>query len=111
GYGSKGASLRVMLTFEDGARASYSATYESSGHEFFERGQEFYTRLVGERATLHVFQRWLVLCERGRWPRASSGVAEGKRPKSAFSCDNSHARLNPARRPTPGGATTCRRWP
>ena len=64
-----GASLRVMLTFEDGARAFYSATYESSGHEFFERGQEFYARLVGERATLHVFHRWLVLCERGRWPR------------------------------------------
>ena len=65
----RGASLRVMLDFEGGARALYSATYESSGHEFFERGQEFYVRLVGERATLHVFQRWLVLCERGRWPR------------------------------------------
>jgi predicted dehydrogenase len=64
-----GASMRVMLTFEDGARAFYSATYESSGHEFFERGQEFYLRLVGERATLHVFHRWLLLCERGRWPR------------------------------------------
>jgi predicted dehydrogenase len=64
-----GASLRVMLDFEGGARAVYTATYESSGHEFFERGQEFYLRLVGERATLHVFQRWLVLCERGRWPR------------------------------------------
>jgi predicted dehydrogenase len=65
----QGASMRVMLHFEDGARALYSATYESSGHEFFERGQEFYLRLVGERATLHVFHRWLVLCERGRWPR------------------------------------------
>jgi predicted dehydrogenase len=65
----QGASMRVMLDFEDGARALYSATYESSGHEFFERGQEFYLRLVGEHATLHVFHRWLVLCERGRWPR------------------------------------------
>ncbi|MGH9903199.1 MAG: Gfo/Idh/MocA family protein, partial [Pyrinomonadaceae bacterium] len=64
-----GASLRVMLTFEDGARAVYTATYESSGHEFFERGQEFYARFVGARATLHVFHRWLVLCERGRLPR------------------------------------------
>lgn len=71
-----GASLRVMLDFEDGARALYSATYESSGHEFFERGQEFYLRLVGERATLHVFQRWLVLCERGRWPRV---IRRGRR--------------------------------
>jgi predicted dehydrogenase len=71
-----GASLRVMLNLEGGARAFYSATYESSGHEFFERGQEFYMRLVGERATLHVFQRWLVLCERGRWPRI---VRRGRR--------------------------------
>jgi predicted dehydrogenase len=65
----RGGSLRAMLTFEGGARAFYSATYESSGHEYFEGGQEFYARVVGERATLHVFHRWLVLCERGRWPR------------------------------------------
>ena len=65
----EGASLRVMLSFEGGTRASYSATYESSGHEFFERGQEFYTRFVGEHATLHVFQRWLILCERNKLPR------------------------------------------
>lgn len=64
-----GASLRVMLSTEEGARVFYSATYESSGHEFFERGQEFYTRFVGERATLHVFQRWLILCERNKLPR------------------------------------------
>ncbi len=64
-----GASLRVMLSFEGGTRACYSATYESSGHEFFERGQEFYARFVGERATLHVFHRWLILCERGKLPR------------------------------------------
>ncbi|HWS55642.1 MAG TPA: Gfo/Idh/MocA family oxidoreductase [Pyrinomonadaceae bacterium] len=65
----EGASLRALLDFEGGARATYTASYESSGHEFFERGQEFYLRLTGERATLHVFHRWLVLCERGRWPR------------------------------------------
>jgi predicted dehydrogenase len=64
-----GASIRVMISMEDEVRVSYSATYESSGHEFFERGQEFYIRFVGERATLHVFQRWLVLCERNRLPR------------------------------------------
>lgn len=64
-----GASLRVMLSMEEGARVFYSATYESSGHEFFERGQEFYARFVGERATLHVFQRWLILCERNKLPR------------------------------------------
>ncbi|MCM3870976.1 MAG: Gfo/Idh/MocA family oxidoreductase [Pyrinomonadaceae bacterium] len=64
-----GASMRVMLSMEDDARVSYSGTYESSGHEFFERGQEFYIRFVGERATLHVFQRWLILCERHKLPR------------------------------------------
>lgn len=64
-----GASIRVMLSMEDEVRVFYSATYESSGHEFFERGQEFYLRFVGERATLHVFQRWLILCERNRLPR------------------------------------------
>src|SRR5205807_9671102 len=64
-----GASLRAMLSFEDGTRVLYSATYESTGHEFFERGQEFYTRFVGERATLHVFQRWLFLCASGKLPR------------------------------------------
>jgi predicted dehydrogenase len=58
-----------MLSMEDGTRAFYTATYESSGHEFFERGQEFYARFVGERATLHIFQRWLILCERGKLPR------------------------------------------
>ena len=65
----RGASLQVMLSLDDGARAVYSATYESSGHEFFERGQEFYARFVGERATLHIFQRWLLLCEKGKLPR------------------------------------------
>ena len=64
-----GGSLQVMLSFEDETRALYSATYESSGHEFFEGGQEFYIRFVGERATLHVFQRWLMLCETGKLPR------------------------------------------
>jgi predicted dehydrogenase len=65
----KGASMRTMLSFENGARAFYSATYESRGHEFFERGQEFYARFIGELATLHVFQRWLLLCEKGKLPR------------------------------------------
>jgi predicted dehydrogenase len=65
----EGASMRALLSFEGGTRAFYSATYESSGHEYFERGQEFYLRLTGETATLHVFHRWLVLCERGRLPR------------------------------------------
>jgi predicted dehydrogenase len=61
--------MRVMLSFEDDTRALYSATYESSGHQYFERGQEFYARFTGERATLHIFQRWLILCENGKLPR------------------------------------------
>jgi predicted dehydrogenase len=65
----RGSSMQMMLTLEDEIRILYSATYESSGHEFFERGQEFYIRFVGERATLHVFQRWLLLCETGKLPR------------------------------------------
>jgi predicted dehydrogenase len=64
-----GASMQTMLTFEDATRAFYSASYESSGHQFFEGGQEFYLRFVGERATLHVCHRWLVLCENGKLPR------------------------------------------
>jgi len=64
-----GASFRALLSFENGIRASYAATYESSGHEFFERGQEFYARFVGERATLHLLHRWLILCERRKLPR------------------------------------------
>ena len=64
-----GASLHALLSMDDGARVSYTATYESSGHEFFEGGQEFYARFVGELATLHVFQRWLILYEGGKLPR------------------------------------------
>jgi len=65
----RGGSMQMMLSLEDETRALCSATYESSGHEFFEGGQEFYLRFVGERATLHVFQRWLILCETGKLPR------------------------------------------
>lgn len=65
----RGGSMQMLLSLEDETRAVYSSTYESSGHEFFEAGQEFYLRFVGERATLHVFQRWLILCESGKLPR------------------------------------------
>jgi predicted dehydrogenase len=58
----EGASMRLLLTLEDGARIFYGSTYESSGHDFFERGQEFYARFVGQHATLHILHRWLVLC-------------------------------------------------
>ena len=72
----KGASLRAMLSFENGVQALYTATYESVGHDFFERGQEFYARYMGELATLHVFQRWLLFCQKGKLPRV---IRRGKR--------------------------------
>lgn len=75
----RGGSLQILLEFEGGARMSYSATYESTGHEYFERGQEFYVRLTGDRATLHMIHRWLFLCERGRLPR---WVGRGSRSES-----------------------------
>jgi predicted dehydrogenase len=71
-----GASVQALLAFADDARGVYSAAHESSGHEFFEGGQEFYQRYVGEHATPHVFHRWLVLCPRGRLPRL---VRRGRR--------------------------------
>jgi len=64
-----GASAHVSLRFASGARATYTASYESSGHEYFEGGQEFFGRIVGERGTLHLLHRWLVLCEQRKWPR------------------------------------------
>jgi predicted dehydrogenase len=65
-----------MLTFSNGTHGLYSASYESSGHEYFERGQEFYARFVGEFGTLHVYQRWLLLCLSGKLPKI---IRRGKR--------------------------------
>jgi predicted dehydrogenase len=74
-----GGSMRLWLTFAAGARASYTGTYESAGHEFFEGGQEFYLRLVGEHGTLHMLHRWLIWCARRRLPRV---IRRGRRPVS-----------------------------
>jgi predicted dehydrogenase len=65
----RGTSARVLLEFEDGVRGEYSVSWESPGHEFFEAGQQFYARYTGERGTLHVLQRWVVLCRSRHWPR------------------------------------------
>jgi predicted dehydrogenase len=75
----RGASLQLMLTMASETRVSYSATYESTGHTLFEGGQEFYARFIGERGTLHVFQRWLIFWENGKLPRL---VRRGPRKKS-----------------------------
>ena len=77
--GLQGTSSRVLLEFEDGLRGEYSVSWEAPGHEFFEAGQQFYERLTGERGTLHVVQRWLVLCLSGSWPRF---VGRGRRAES-----------------------------
>lgn len=75
----QGASLQLMLSMANGVRVSYSASYESTGHRLFEGGQEFYARFIGERGTLHVFQRWLILWENGKLPRL---VRRGPRNKT-----------------------------
>ena len=66
----------LVFDFDGGTRASYCATYDSVGNEFFERGNRFYLRMLGERGTLSVWQRWAFLCLRGRIPRL---VARGRR--------------------------------
>jgi predicted dehydrogenase len=75
----RGASLQLMLSMANETRICYSATYESTGHTLFEGGQEFYARFIGERATLHVFHRWLILWENGKLPRL---VRRGPRKKT-----------------------------
>jgi predicted dehydrogenase len=71
-----GATYDVLLDFQEGTRVHYSATYESSGHEYFEGGQEFYERFTGSTGTLHVIHRWLILCPKGGFPRL---IRRGKR--------------------------------
>ena len=75
----RGASLQLLLATANDTRVSYSATYESTGHTLFEGGQEFYARFIGERGTLHVFQRWLIFWENGKLPRL---VRRGPRKKT-----------------------------
>ncbi len=64
-----GASLDTLLTFEGGCRVAYSASYETAGNEFFEGGDRFHLRILGERGTVSAWQRWAVLCLRGKVPR------------------------------------------
>jgi predicted dehydrogenase len=98
-----GLSAQVLLEFGDGLRGSYLATRRSSGHEFFEGGKELYLRVTGERGTLHVVHRWLVLCESGKLPRV---LRRGRRPQSedATVLDDFAAAL----RGTPGAGVTGR---
>lgn len=79
GHLPRGGSMQLMLSLANDTRISYSATYESTGHSLFEGGQEFYARFIGERGTLHVFQRWLIFWENGKLPRL---VRRGPRKKT-----------------------------
>lgn len=75
----RGATCSALLEFDDGVRGTYTATYESSGHGYFEGGQEFYARFIGANGTLHVLHRWIVLCSEGRLPRV---LRRGRRGQS-----------------------------
>lgn len=72
----RGTSLDAALAFASGLHATCSVKYGSGGHHWFERGQETYARIMGERGTLHVLHRWIVWCPRGGWPRL---VGRGRR--------------------------------
>ena len=74
-----GGSVQILLDFDGGSRASYCASYDTVGNEFFERGNRFYLRMLGEHGTLSVWQRWAFLCLRGRAPRL---VPRGRREVS-----------------------------
>lgn len=67
--GLRGTTIDVLLELDGGLPVAYSATYDSRGHEFFEKGQELYARVTGEHGTAHVVHRWILLCRRGRLPR------------------------------------------
>ncbi len=97
-----GASLQALLTLDGGIHATCTATFQSSGHEFFARGNETYLRLVGERATLHTLQRLLVLCERGKRPRI---VPRGARPltEEAILLDQLRSALDDGEEPDSSG--------
>jgi predicted dehydrogenase len=61
-----GATVHAVVGTERGARVSYAASYEARGVRRIEGGRRFTMRIVGDRATLHVFQRWLLLQPDGR---------------------------------------------
>lgn len=64
-----GVSLQALLAFDGGCRVSYCASYDAVGNEFFEGGDRFHLRMLGEHGTLSVWQRWIMLSLRGRAPR------------------------------------------
>lgn len=70
-----GASVSILLTFADGARGVFTATYDSRPASWL--------RVVSERGILTTWRRWLVLMGPGRLPRIV-GTAPHLVPESAL---------------------------
>lgn len=68
-------SVHILLTFADGTRGIYAATYDSRPASWL--------RIVAERGVLTTWRRWLVLTGRGRIPRIV-GTAPSVVPEAAL---------------------------
>jgi predicted dehydrogenase len=87
----QGTTWAVNLELADGPLVSYRLSWDSRGHGAFERGQQFGARVVGELGTLHILQRWLVLCRPGRWPRVLRRGPRARTEESALLDDLARA--------------------
>ncbi len=70
-----GASVHILLTFADGTRGFYAATYGCR--------PESSLRIIAERGILTTWRRWLVLTDQGRFPRIV-GTAPHLDPEAAL---------------------------
>lgn len=70
-----GAAMSILLTFADGTRGVFTATYDSRPASWL--------RIVSERGILMTWRRWLVLVGEGRVPRIV-GTAPHLVPESAL---------------------------
>lgn len=75
-HGGEARALQVVLGLDGGARGYYSASYGSSR-------EQFVLRVVGERASLHVWQRWMVTVAPGRIPQIRR-AGPWRRPENAL---------------------------
>ena len=71
-----GASVSILLTFADGARGVYTATYDSRPASWL--------RIVSERGILIPWRRWLVLLDGGRIPRIVGTASHLVPPEAAL---------------------------
>lgn len=75
-----GSTMSILLEFGSQITGVYAASYDSRGHEFFKRGQEFYARFMGSAGSLHLWHKWAFLFRAGRLPRPISR-ARGPAPE------------------------------